>query len=69
MKIQTTVLAPTSGWIEIAGCDPVRQRAAARRTFGIVLQDSSLDEELTAQIRGPCRSDRVETLLGFSTSR
>jgi ABC-2 type transport system ATP-binding protein len=49
IKMLTTVLSPTSGWISVAGFDPVLERAAVRRAFGIVFQDPSLDDELTAQ--------------------
>ena len=48
IKILTTMLLPTSGRIRVAGFDPVRERNAVRRAFGIVFQDPSLDEELTA---------------------
>jgi ABC-2 type transport system ATP-binding protein len=48
IKILTTVLAPTAGRIRIAGHDPARDQAAVRRAFGIVFQDPSLDDELTA---------------------
>jgi ABC-2 type transport system ATP-binding protein len=42
------MLAPTSGRIRVGGHDPVRERALVRRSFGIVFQDPSLDDELTA---------------------
>jgi ABC-2 type transport system ATP-binding protein len=42
------VLAPTSGGLRVAGYDPVTQPRLVRRSFGIVFQDPSLDEELTA---------------------
>ena len=48
IKILTTMLQPTSGSVMVAGHDPVREQAAVRRAFGIVFQDPSLDEELTA---------------------
>lgn len=48
IKMLTTLLSPTSGTLSLAGHDPVRDRAAARRTFGIVFQDPSLDDDLTA---------------------
>jgi len=48
IKILTTVLAPTSGRIRVAGHDPAREQALVRRAFGIVFQDPSLDDELTA---------------------
>ena len=48
IKMLTTVLAPTSGRLRIARHDPVREPLLVRRSFGIVFQDPSLDEELTA---------------------
>ena len=76
IKILTTVLAPTSGRIKVAGHDPVHQRAAVRRALGIVFQDPSVDDELTAYenmelhgvLYGVPRKvlrERTEALLGF----
>lgn len=48
IKMLTTLLLPTKGKIMINGFDPVKKQDAARRSFGIVFQDPSLDEELTA---------------------
>lgn len=48
IKMLTTLLTPTSGQIELAGLNPTTQRTEARRSFGIVFQDASLDGELTA---------------------
>src|SRR5271169_4478219 len=48
IKMLTTVLAPTAGSMRIAGHDPVREATRVRRSFGIVFQDPSLDDELTA---------------------
>lgn len=48
IKILTTMLSPTSGWLRVAGRDPVHEAAEVRRAFGIVFQDPSLDDELTA---------------------
>jgi ABC-2 type transport system ATP-binding protein len=44
----TTLLHPSAGTISINGFDPVHQPDAARKSFGIVFQDPSLDGELTA---------------------
>lgn len=49
ISILTTLLKPTLGRIRMNGCDPVREQAEARRSFGIVFQDPSLDEDLTAR--------------------
>ena len=44
----TTLLVPTSGEISLDGKNPVHDQSAARNSFGIVFQDPSLDDELTA---------------------
>jgi ABC-2 type transport system ATP-binding protein len=44
----TTVLAPTSGVLELDGLDPATRKNEARSRFGIVFQDPSLDQDLTA---------------------
>ncbi|MBU1118792.1 ATP-binding cassette domain-containing protein [Patescibacteria group bacterium] len=48
IKMLTTVLRPTSGSMEINGFDPEKDAHEARKSFGIVFQDSSLDDRLTA---------------------
>jgi ABC-2 type transport system ATP-binding protein len=48
IKMLTTLLKPTSGKIDIDGIDPQMQANEARKRFGIVFQDPSLDQELTA---------------------
>src|ERR1700741_3136326 len=48
IKMLTTLLRPTSGAIELDGLDPQKQQNEARKRFGIVFQDPSLDGELTA---------------------
>jgi ABC-2 type transport system ATP-binding protein len=48
IKMLTTLLRPTSGTISINGYDPVVDPDHARHSFGIVFQDPSLDEDLTA---------------------
>ena len=48
IKMLTTLLRPTSGAIRIAGHDPAADPDAVRHAFGIVFQDPSLDDELTA---------------------
>jgi len=48
IKILTTLLHPTNGSVEINGHDPVHNASDARRSFGIVFQDPSLDDDLTA---------------------
>src|SRR5689334_15009874 len=48
IKMLTTLLKPTSGAIDIDGIDPEKHANEARKRFGIVFQDPSLDQELTA---------------------
>ncbi len=49
IKMLTTMLRPTSGTLKLAGHDVSHDRDSARKAFGIVFQDPSLDEELTAK--------------------
>jgi len=49
IKMLTTLLKPTSGAIEIDGLDAAKQSNETRKRFGIVFQDPSLDQELTAE--------------------
>jgi ABC-2 type transport system ATP-binding protein len=74
IQMLTTLLRPTSGSMKLDGLDPVTNQLEARRTFGIVFQDPSLDAELTAyenmEIHGvlyhvprKVRSERIELLL------
>ncbi|MDE1924627.1 MAG: ATP-binding cassette domain-containing protein [Patescibacteria group bacterium] len=76
IKMLTTLLLPTSGSIMLGGHDPVREADAARKSFGIVFQDPSLDEDLTAQenmefhgvlysVPRDTRRARIEELLNF----
>jgi ABC-2 type transport system ATP-binding protein len=48
IKMLTTVLSPTGGVLELDGFDPARRKNDARRRFGIVFQDPSLDQVMTA---------------------
>jgi ABC-2 type transport system ATP-binding protein len=48
IKMLTTLLRPTSGSIQLGDVDPATDKDRARRLFGIVFQDPSLDDELTA---------------------
>ncbi len=48
IKMLTTMLRPTSGKLRLADHDVTRERDGARKAFGIVFQDPSLDEELSA---------------------
>lgn len=48
IKMLTTLLNPTKGTMKLAGHDVVKKQEAARRSFGIVFQDPSVDVDLTA---------------------
>lgn len=49
IKMLTTLLRPTSGSIELDGLNPLTHQNEVRRRFGIVFQDPSLDQDLTAR--------------------
>jgi ABC-2 type transport system ATP-binding protein len=70
----TTLLSPTSGTLFLDGNNVQENPNAVRHSFGIVFQDQSLDDELTAyenmDIHGVLynvpkvlRKERIETLL------
>jgi ABC-2 type transport system ATP-binding protein len=72
----TTLLHPTSGSIELNGDNPINNSNAVRHSFGIVFQDPSLDDELTAwenmefhgvlyNIPKALRRKRIEELMNF----
>ena len=48
IKMLTTLLEPTTGKISINGFDPSKDKDNVRQSFGIVFQDSSLDDDMTA---------------------
>lgn len=48
IKMLTTLLNPTSGKLTVGGYDVVTHQSDVRQQFGIVFQDPSLDDELTA---------------------
>ena len=48
IKMLTTLLRPTEGSLFLSGHDVNKEQEAARKVFGIVFQDPSLDDELTA---------------------
>lgn len=48
IKMLTTLLKPTAGSVYLNKIDSALYQAQARRVFGIVFQDPSLDDDLTA---------------------
>jgi ABC-2 type transport system ATP-binding protein len=48
IKMLTTLLRPTSGKLTVNGNDPLENKNAVRKSFGIVFQDASIDDNLTA---------------------
>ncbi len=48
IKMLTTLLKPTNGTIKLDGTNVIEEKNEARFSFGIVFQDPSLDDELTA---------------------
>lgn len=49
IKILSTLIRPSAGEALVNGFDVVRQAAHVRRSIGMVFQDPSLDERLTAE--------------------
>ncbi len=76
IKVLTTLLRPTSATILIDGNDPTKDSHAVRRAIGVVFQDPSLDEDLTAWenmelhgilygVRRSTRRARIDEMLKF----
>lgn len=76
IKMCTTLMQPTSGKILINGINPAHDSYGARNSFGIIFQDPSLDDELTAKenleihtvlynVPKKVRQERIEQLLKF----
>ncbi|MDD5068180.1 MAG: ATP-binding cassette domain-containing protein [Candidatus Pacebacteria bacterium] len=76
IKMLTTLLHPTEGTIRIDGNNPVTEANKVRHSFGIVFQDPSLDDELTAwenmEFHGvlygmpkKLRRQRIDELMAF----
>lgn len=76
IKMLTTLLSPTGGNVVLNGFNPMKEADAARKSFGIVFQDPSLDEDLTAwenmefhgvlySIPKDIRRARIDELLTF----
>jgi ABC-2 type transport system ATP-binding protein len=76
IKMLTTLLNQTKGEMSINGFDPKKEPDKVRRSFGIIFQDPSLDDELTAwenmEFHGmlygvpkKTRHEKIEELLTF----
>lgn len=76
IKMLTTLLKPSSGEVFLNGIDAAEDPQGARESFGIVFQDPSLDDELTAwenlEFHGvlygvprQLRRERMEEMLRF----
>lgn len=74
IKMLTTLLSPTSGTMLLNGHDVENDSNAVRHSFGIVFQDPSLDDELTAyenmdlhgvlySVPKALRKERIQQLL------
>jgi ABC-2 type transport system ATP-binding protein len=74
IRMLTTLLSPTSGTLELDGLNPAKKKNEVRQRFGIVFQDPSLDQELSAwenmdlhgvlyHVPRKVRHERTETLL------
>jgi ABC-2 type transport system ATP-binding protein len=76
IKMLTTLLDKTSGEISINNVNPSENKNNARKSFGIVFQDPSLDDDLTTlenmqlhavlyKVSNTIRKTRIEELLKF----
>src|SRR3989344_7121521 len=76
IKMLTTLLKPSSGDMVMEGFSPIKSPREVRKIFGIVFQDPSLDDELTAlenmelhgvlyKVPKELRRKRIEHLLKF----
>jgi len=74
MNILCTLAKPTSGRATVSGYDIVRQQSRVRQSIGLVFQDRSLDERLSAlqnmrfhamvyHVPGSVREQRIEQVL------
>ena len=71
-----TLLRPTSGGATVAGSDIIKQKNAVRRSIGLVFQETTLDDHLTAEqnilfhafaygVRSDLRKHRTKQLLSL----
>ena len=76
IRMLTTLLDPDNGSIVVNGFNTIENKSDVRKSFGIVFQDPSLDNELTAfenlefhgimyDVPKKIRRERIEQLLEF----
>lgn len=76
IKMMTTVLFPSSGEIKIGGFDALTQKNEVRESIGVIFQDHTLDDELTAyenlyyhavlyKVPASERKKKIEDMLGY----
>ena len=76
IRMLTTLTRPSDGQIEVAGYDVVRQRNLVKRNIGVVLQQISVDGDLTVwenmelhgrlhHLPNPQRQERIDRWLGY----
>lgn len=76
IRMLTTLLDPDKGSIVVNGFETINNKADVRKSFGIVFQDPSLDNELTAfenlefhgimyDVPKKIRRERIEQLIKF----
>lgn len=74
IKMLTTLLKTTKGSMKVDGKDPLTEKNEVRKSFGIVFQDPSLDDDLSAyenmelhgilyNVNKKIRKERIEYLL------
>jgi ABC-2 type transport system ATP-binding protein len=74
INVLCTLMRPTAGRAKVAGYDVATQRNAVRQSIGLVFQDPSLDDQLTAyenlqfhahvyDVPGRERAQRIEEVL------
>lgn len=76
IKMMTTILLPTSGSIRIDGFDAQTEKNGVRESIGVIFQDHTLDDDLTAyenlnyhailyNLPKAGRREQIEEMLGY----
>lgn len=76
IRMLTTLTRPTSGTVEVAGYDVIRQPVQVKQSIGVVLQQTSVDGDLTVwenmefhgrlhHIPNPSRQQRIQQWLEY----